>query len=304
MNNFNEQIPLCYKDNESNELKSLLNDILEELKKGNIPNAKSADYLKTLFMHYLQWTETQKVSTTRERKNTYSIDFNDIIDSDNDKSERLATDFANKKIVELLHRLGLEKIVETGDVSEVDELLTSLLDDGLISIMRIGKNKFGDIEYYMLTTKGWHILLMDAVQRTIHSIDPSFLFPSAIVTNPMMISKETLWDFHQIKRFYSQQNISHYMVFSDKEFSQLICGCAISDQQTLEYCIASFGMEKLGTEITFRVHQLCKTDRINHLIIIVETKEDANRLKLQTGLDSKKVERLEYYCLEGASKND
>lgn len=279
---------------EVNDLKELLEEILAKLTDGNIPDMESLDYLKASVHRYLHTVEN---APSKQPQTSVYVHFEEGKITDTVLDKTILECFTIPEIVRLIHRLTLEKIVRTSETEVSDEYIAMLLKHGLATEVTVHEDDISDIHYYMLTNNGWQILADDSVEKSIQSIDHSFLLPKASMMSSDMVSEQTIYGLHQIKKFYSGRSDVGYMVFSDKEISCLLLGCDISSRHSTDYCIAGACVAHWKNEIGPRIHYLCKTGKIGSLTIVVDTKEDENHLKLQTGLDEKVMDHLKYFNL-------
>lgn len=307
MNNIEENIALSEKILACDNLKRELEEVLTNIQEGIIPEDNKIFALKQSFRDYHNEVREIKAQKARlERKveekrrllaeKQKQVSFRDTLPSE------LGDSFDTKyfevlKNVRLLKYLVLQKLVPDMVEDKYAQFVGYLMENDYIA--RVSVNVLDEIrEYYMLTSKGWHMIKQKNILEAARATDLSFALPERVLIEPATWETEVFQQAAVLRKYYEKNGISEFFIFTEND-DQMLLGCEIRDSYYVSYSFAACfvqGQEKSEAAI---LYEIARSDKIDELTVVLLDGEEENRLKLQRGLDTRTLKKLRYYVLSG-----
>lgn len=282
------------------DVKSELEAILQVLLAGQVPERKTNDNLQRVFQEYFQeHRKKQEASQTveKELKSKEDIHWKDVLPQKGEEllvEENLLSEPDNYRFLQKLIMAKLFPVPTNGDTSFIGYLENL----GLLTSVDLEGNTT-----YLLTTKGWKWIADESVKKVLGEINFSFVFPRKLIPDLSVWTASTFYQLKLIKKYYERNGISDFMIFTDDKNQKIQFGCEIKDSYAVNYCCAVDNEGNISQEEASRIYELGRDDKIDEIILIVHTEDEENRLKLQKGLDSRNLTKLQFYILQEEGNN-
>ena len=282
-------------------VKSELEHILKQLRQGNVPDKETVSGLQQLFQEYLD--TCRKAKTIPEdthplegSKKTGKVIWRNVLPDGQAVCMPEEDFFGNTNNIKLLKRLVLKKLIPETEIAGDTSLVDYLAEAGYVAAVSMDSEALSQ-RYYLLTTKGWHCLSDERVREILTEKDPSFVFPKKVLSNPENWTEPTFFKLARMQKYFEGLGITDYMIFADQKEPQMQFGCEIRDSYSVSYCFAADFDGNLEVKESARLYELGRSDKVDELVVIVHSKEEENRLKLQRGLDASILKKLRFYIL-------
>ena len=277
------------------DVKAELEAILQVLLAGQVPEKKKNDNLQRVFQEYFQ--ECRKIQETsraivKEIESKADIHWEDVLPQ---KGEELSVEknlLSDPDNYRFLIKLIMEKLCPAPTQGETS-FINHLKNLGILTSVDLdGQNN------YLLTTKGWKWIVAESVKNFLEKLNSSFVFPSKLIPDLSAWTASTFYQLNLIKKYYERTRIHDFMIFTDGKNRNILMGCEIKDSYAVNYCCAVDNEGNISQEEASRIYELGSDDKIDEIVVVVHTEDEENRLKLQKGLDSRNLTKLQFFVLQ------
>lgn len=285
-------------------LKSELEQVLQSLKVGNIPNNEAIAELQRLFLSYICACESSKEKLSGEpllaRDSNRRITlWKDILPDTEQPIEFDDSILNEREAIKILKSFVLQKMIMEMQLSESGTLWHYLQNIGFIT-----RVKLNDCCYWVLTSRGWQWLAEKETKQLLAEKDESFILADKLVPDITLWSDSSFHQMDMIRKYYDANGITQFMIFSDQEQPNVFLGCEIRDSYAVSYCVAIDSESKIKATDAVRIYDLGKSDRIDNLTVVVRSQDEENRLKIKRGLDVRELNKLQFYILTEEKVNE
>lgn len=306
MNKNGENIVLSVQPPACEKLKRELEELLINLQEGAIPDEDGISALKQSFQKYkneVAEIKAQKARLEREAEEKRrllaekqkQVTFKDFLPVEADDPFDIKY-FEVLENVRLVKYLVLQKLVPEMVEDKHTQFVGYLIKKNYltrVSVAVMGESR----KYHMLTSKGWHMVQQKDTLAAARAIDPSFVIPKKLLSDPSNWETETFLQVAILRKYYESLGISEFAVFTGDGCDQMLFGCEIRDTYSVSYSFAACFAQELEKREAAILYEIAKSDKIDDLTIVLIDVEEKKRLKLQRGLDTRTLKKLRYYVL-------
>lgn len=284
-------------------VKEQLEKILIGLQEGKIPEEKNIKDLKHSFGEYraectrLRKTAQIGIQESEPVLEMRKVSFTDVLPDGQEESIEGAF-LLNGRNIHVLKQFAMKKFIQEEDIEDIGDAKDYLIHNGIVA--SVSANICGNkIIGYCLTTKGWKIIQDKNIADFIRKQDESFLLTENLYLHPENWRDITFIRMIMIQLYYKSEGIDDYFVFVIDDKLKMPMGCKIQDSYSVNYCFAGVFDEDAEIEMQEAsvLYDLAGSDKIDDLTIIVQSKEDEKRLKMQRGLETRTLKKLHYFDL-------
>ncbi|MEG0836232.1 MAG: hypothetical protein RR413_12400, partial [Christensenellaceae bacterium] len=249
---------------------------LQDMKANTIPLASQHEMLCDLLVKY---AEAAQLGSCKSPQNDAAkrIRFTDYVGNINVGKDDIF--LKNEKIINMLCRIGLEKIVSTRDIGIDQELLRQLVDANLVTDISTDTDLENNI-CFALTTKGWNWMKSKNFQKKSQNSLPTF---------PTLVGIETnFWNELSFRRaklihdYYNEYPTTYgYIMFAFPQNKQLLFGCEISETVEVSYvCPYVFNEAPLKKDVD-TLCEILNTSKVKVLTIVSLSTIGLNDMPMQ-----------------------
>ena len=307
MSNIKENIVLSEQSSACADLKRELEELLKNLKHGIMPEEDTIFELKQSFLKYndeIREIKAKKIRREQEAaeksrllaEKQKQVTFSNILPTDSD-SPFDTKYFQVLENVRLIKCLVLQKLIPENFEEKYTQFIGYLMENGCIARVTV-KVLDESRDYYMLTSKGWHMLRQKINMKAAQATDLSFGIPERMLSNTGTWKTEVFQQAAVLRKYYEERGISEFAVFTDSD-EPMLFGCELRDSYSVSYsCAACFVQEREKREAGI-LYEIAKSDKIDDLTIVLLDRDEEKRLTIQRGLDTGTLKKLRYYVLSG-----
>ena len=296
------------KDSPSTVLRIRLETVLGALQKGIIPNDASIAELKNALAVYKEacanmGDTSQNSGIVSEGTTEFPVvEFRDVMPHEIGNNAIINDTLSNPGCIWMLKQLVYKKLVPEFIIpirlGGQEQVLSVLLSLGIIAPVTI-KAMDESHDFYCLTTNGWYHLKEGKLLHYITEQEQEFIIPDHLCCVPNEWSEATFVCAAMIQYYYDREAVDEYFVFSDSSNPGILMGCEIKDIDIVNYCCAWIFDEDIDTPKLERMCAIVSTEKVDELTVIVQSKEESNRLMEKLKIEGNSLDKMVIYCLVG-----